>query len=193
MSLSPKAPWRAATLLLYGLSAGLGLVATIGSFDRGLDIALIVWTFGMIAGFAATAMAVMAAFAFTRQDDDGTDLRSFVGVVMFLVSSPATTGGSGVMAAVVLSVAWLMGRLVRRWHRREWRAEFIGRRAMLHRLGKRDPRTDPEAVRYLAEDDARGDVAAPSTGADAGYAVTRGELKRRAREIDQDPWRGPQP
>lgn len=188
MSIPQRALWQGATILLYVMAAGVGLVATLRSFDRSLDVALVVWTFGMIAGFFACVLTVTAALSFVRRDDDRVDLQSFVGVLLFLVSIPVTTGGWGGAAAASLFVAWIGGRMLRLWHRRQWRAEFVERREVLHRLGKSDPRADPAARRLLGGEPSPGDATGSVPGADGGYATTRSELKRRAREIDQDPW-----
>lgn len=192
MRTRPSVPWQVATVVLYGLAAGVGLVATIRSFDRGLDVVLIAWTFGMIAGFFAVVLAVMGLVAFIRHEDDRSDLRSFVGVILFLLSSIVTTGLSGVIASGLLLVAWLVGRSVGHRYRQAWRQEFTDRQDFFRRLGKGDPRDDRESERFLGLPravDASSEDSEPASK-DA-YAVTRSELKKRAREFDQDPWQAP--
>lgn len=184
--------WRALTLLLYAAGSALGLAAVIRSFDRELDVGLVVWTFGMIAGVFGLAMAVLALAAIGRRDDDRADIRSVTGVALLAVSGPVTTGWLGAAAAALLFAGWLVWRFERRRRHTAWRDEFAERQAFLRSLGKRDPREDPDGARFLGGTGVTGAgpevESAPSSD---GYATTRRELKERAREIDSDPWRQP--
>lgn len=192
MKATPGTGWKGATIALYSLAATGGLIATVRSFDRDLDVSLVLWTFGMIAGFFACGLAVIAAAAFLRRDDDHADLQSFLGVVMFLVSAPVTTGSGGLIAAGLTLAAWMASRFLRSQHRRAWRDDFVERREFLSSLRRRDPR-EADGISFVPKPllDSESEPRAEVRGADGDYATTRWELKRRAREVDQDPWGQP--
>lgn len=192
MSIPSTARWKAATIVFYGLAAATGMVVTVRSFDRSLDVSLVVWTFGMIAAAFACAMAVVAAAAFIRRDDDHSDMQSFLATVLFLVSAPVTTGGGGILAAGLTLAAWMTSRMIRSHHRRTWRDDFLARREFLSGLRRSDPR-EADGGAFVAapliDDESESTEPIPQT--DGQYATTRWELKKRAREIDQDPWGQP--
>ena len=192
MSIGPT--WKITTVVIYGLAAAVGITVTVGSFDRGLDISLVVWTFGMIAAVFACLLAVLAAAAFLRRDDDRSDMHSFLGTVLFLVSAPATTGGGGILAAGLTLAAWMTSRVIRSRHRRAWRDDFVERREFLSGLRRRDPR-EVEGGAFIAAPaiDKDSPPPEPIPQTDGEYAATRSELKKRAREMDQDPWGQPPP
>ena len=184
--------WRDGAVVLFVGAGVLGAIATVASFDRELDIVLIPWILSMSASFIGIGLTALAILSLVQSEYDRLDFHSFAAALLLLVGAPLTTGWSGVAAAALVVTGWTLARTGVRRHRNAWRDGFVERREFLSSLRRADPR-DADARRFVADPEIHPGLEdeSPIPPTDGDYAATRGELKKRAREIDQDPWGQP--
>ena len=88
-------------------------------------------------------------------------------------------GWFGLSAVGMLLAGWIMARLGRRGEDRAWRRRNAERLAFYGRVRRADPRSDPEAARFLPDPPPEDALDRPSS---------RREAIDQARSIDGDPW-----
>ncbi len=171
--------YRHIALVLFGGSTIVGVFVLVRSFSGTMDFGLLVWVLGMAAFTFGVAFSVLAGWSFLHSDGDQLDVRSVLGLIVLTIGSVSTIGWSGFVAAGMLLAGWLIARAGRRTEDSRWRQRNAERLAFYDRVRRSDPRSDPDAARFLD--------APPPDGSRDGPSSRQAAIDR-ARRMDSDPW-----
>ncbi len=171
--------YRVGALLLFSGASVVGGAFLVRSFSEPMSFGLLVWVLGMAAYAFGVVFPLLAGLSLVNSDQDQVDLRSTLGVLVLTFGSIFAIGWFGLSAVGMLLAGWIMARLGRRGEDRAWRRRNAERLAFYGRVRRADPRSDPEAARFLPDPPPEDALDRPSS---------RREAIDQARSIDGDPW-----